>query len=162
MEGVPWYWKPYRLGSRYDILYHRFFVLDNGPHVRYNIVWQNWFISFSCWLGNIYKGNKGESSFWNWLEIRFKVDFDIFIWVKSSVQVSITCLVENLIKQNLPLGEICMDSVNLSSSKFLWCSAWAMSFRSIGANFSSNRTSCAMHMSAVYVRFPLTTVRPGW
>lgn len=55
--------------------------------------------------------------------------------VKPSVQkVSITYFVENLIKQNLPLGENCMDSVN--RRRFLSCSALAMSFLSLGADFS--------------------------
>ena len=70
--------------------------------------------------------------------------------VKPSVQkVSITYFVENLIKQNLPLGENCMDSVN--RRRFLSCSALAMSF-----------LSCGMYISAAHVRFLLAAVRRGW
>ena len=54
-------------------------------------------------------------------------------------------------EQNMPLGEICLESVILN--KFLLCSAWAMSFLSSGPDVSSSWMSCVMHMSAVHVRF---------
>ena len=81
--------------------------------------------------------------------------------VNPSVQkVCIVCAVLNLTEQYLLLGEIWVFSANLR--RFLLCSTCFISFLSMAADWFSCWTSCATHMSAVHVRFPLATFLQGW
>ena len=63
-------------------------------------------------------------------------------------------------EQNRPFGEICIDSVWHSMLRL--CGAVAMSLRSMGPEWFSNCTSCAMHMSVVRMRFPRAACLHGW
>lgn len=78
----------------------------------------------------------------------------------SVQKVCIIWAVVNLIEQNCPLGEICIDSADIR--KFLLCSACAISFLSTDFDWFSWWTSCATHKSMVHTPLPLTTFIQGW
>ena len=108
-------------------------------------------MSFFCFQRHIDRRNK----------CNFSPRYRFVVWIKPLVQnVSITDLIVNLLEQNVPLSEICIESVSLS--KFRLRRVVAMSFLFIDCDFSLRFRSCTTHMSPVQLCFPLTKFCQDW